>query len=43
MCVCIGTNYSAISEPILFIFGILMHPYVPHIVLKFQINISNSF
>ena len=39
----IGTNYSTISKLILFIFDALMHTYVPHIVLKFEVNISNSF
>ena len=43
MCMHIGTNYSAISKPILFIFGTLIGLYVPHIMLKIQINISNSF
>ena len=43
MCTHIGADYSAILKPILFIFGILIGLYVSHIVLKFQINISNSF
>ena len=42
MCMHIGANYSAISKPILFIFGTLIGLYVPHIVLKFEVNILNS-
>ena len=38
----ISANYSAISKPILIIFGTLIGLYIPHMVLKFQVNISNS-
>ena len=43
MCMCIGANYSAICKPILFICGTLIGLYVPHKILKFQVDISNSF
>ena len=39
----ISANYSAICKPILLIFGTLIGLFVPHIVLKLQMNISNSF
>ena len=42
MCMHINTDYSAIFELIWFSFGTLMDLYVSHIVLKFQMNISNS-
>ena len=43
MCMRIGADYSPICELILFIFGTLIGLYVPHIILNFQVNISNSF
>ena len=43
MCMHISTNYSAMFEQIRLFFGALMHPHVPHIVLRFQVNIFNSF
>ena len=39
----ISADYSAISKPILFIFGTLIGLYIFHNVLKFQVDISNSF
>ena len=39
----ISANYSAISKPILLIFGTLIGLYILHTVLKFQLNICNSF
>ena len=42
MCMHIGTNVSAFSDLIWFCFEAVMGQHVPHIVLKFQVNILNS-
>ena len=42
MCTCIGTDYGTIYKWIKFIFGILMHLYIPHTMLNFEVNIFNS-
>ena len=39
----IGTDYGNIYDPIWFIFGTEMHLCIPHTMLNFQVNISNSF
>ena len=43
MCMCIGTDYSAMCKLIWFCFDMLMHMHVLHILLIFQFDILNSF